>query len=203
MTDDEIDALAWDKQGGLLPAIVQDADNGRVLMLGYMNREALAADPGQRPRDASTAAARQRLWTKGETSGHVLDLVAIDADCDRDTLLVQARPHGPTCHLGRAELLPGRRPANFLAELDALIASRERERPRGQLHHAPVRSRRAPHRPEGRRGGRGNRARGRGRRTTRPCWAKPPTSSIHLTVLLRARGLSVQDVIRVLAARHR
>lgn len=122
-------ALAWDKQGGLLPAVVQDAATLRVLMLGYMDRAAL---------DATLASgevtffsrSRGRQWKKGETSGHVLELAAIDADCDGDTLLVQARPRGPTCHLGRASCFRDA-PGDALAELDALVAVRERERPHG------------------------------------------------------------------------
>lgn len=95
-----LDTLDWEKaESGLLPAIVQHADDGRVLMLGYMNREALE----QTRRTGLVtffSRSRQTLWTKGETSGHYLALQAIHADCDRDTLLVQAKPHGPVCHLG-------------------------------------------------------------------------------------------------------
>ena len=94
----DIEALAWDKQDGLLPAIVQDADTLRVLMLGYMNREALR-DTLESGRVTFFSRSKQRLWMKGETSGDVLDLVHIETDCDSDTLLVQARPHGPTRHL--------------------------------------------------------------------------------------------------------
>src|SRR3546814_17741054 len=83
------------------PAIVQDADNQRVLMLGWMSREALQVtlDTGW---VTFHSRSRGRLWTKGETSGHGLALVSIEADCDGDTLLLQARQQGPTCHLGRA-----------------------------------------------------------------------------------------------------
>src|SRR5688572_33138640 len=85
------DELAWDKQGGLLPAIVQDADSLRVLMLGYMDRDALQATLA-RGLVTFHSRSRQRLWTKGESSGHVLELVDLRADCDGDTLLVRARP---------------------------------------------------------------------------------------------------------------
>jgi phosphoribosyl-ATP pyrophosphohydrolase/phosphoribosyl-AMP cyclohydrolase len=124
---DALQALAWDKQGGLLPAIVQDAQTHRVLMLGYMDREALAATLASR-KVAFHSRSRQRLWTKGESSGHVLDLVSIQADCDHDTLLVQAHPRGPTCHLGTASCFPGA-PADFMAELDAVIAQRGGDSP--------------------------------------------------------------------------
>ena len=92
----DIQTLAWDKQDGLLPAVVQDVDTHRVLMLGYMSREALARTLELR-RVTFFSRSKQRLWTKGESSGHALSLVSLEVDCDSDTLLVQARPQGPTC----------------------------------------------------------------------------------------------------------
>lgn len=91
--------IDFDKGGGLVPAIIQNADTGRVLMLGYMNREALdkTVETGL---VTFYSRSRQKLWTKGETSGNYLDLVDISVDCDGDALLVRARPRGPTCHLG-------------------------------------------------------------------------------------------------------
>ena len=106
MRNDQIDALAWDKQDGLLPAIVQDADTLRVLMLGYMDRAALEKTLSS-GRVTFFSRSRQQSWTKGETSGHWLDVVAVEADCDGDTLLIQAHPAGPTCHLGRDSCFPG------------------------------------------------------------------------------------------------
>jgi phosphoribosyl-ATP pyrophosphohydrolase/phosphoribosyl-AMP cyclohydrolase len=91
---------AWDDRG-LAPAVVQDADTGAVLMLAWMNAEAW-----QRTRDSGLvhfwSRSRQALWRKGESSGHELRLVELRLDCDRDAILVRARPHGPTCHTGRA-----------------------------------------------------------------------------------------------------
>ena len=125
----DIESLAWDKQDGLLPAIVQDAATLRVLMLGYMNRAALQATlaSGQ---VTFFSRSKQRLWKKGESSGHVLALVSIEVDCDADTLLLQAHPQGPTCHLLRSSCFPNA-PCDGLAELDTLIEARERERPEG------------------------------------------------------------------------
>ena len=93
----DIDELAWQKMDGLLPAVVQDAFDGRVLMQAFMNREALqqCLETGS---VTFWSRSREALWTKGETSGNTLDLVAVHADCDVDCLLVLAKPNGPTCH---------------------------------------------------------------------------------------------------------
>ena len=110
----EFDNLDWAKGDGLLPVIVQDAANLRVLMLGYMNAEALAAT---RASGFVTfySRSKQRLWKKGETSSHVLELVSVEADCDNDTLLVLAKPQGPT-------LMP---PSVFRLVQDFLLEIRE------------------------------------------------------------------------------
>lgn len=129
---DQIESLDWDKQDGLLPAIVQDTATQRVLMLGYMNREALLQTLASR-QVTFFSRSRKRLWIKGESSGHHLELVSLEADCDADSLLVQARPLGPTCHLGRESCFIHAtgtpKGIGFLVELDALIAKREQERP--------------------------------------------------------------------------
>lgn len=123
------DSLAWDKQDGLLPAIVQDANTLQVLMLGYMNREALEAT--QKEKFVTFfSRSKQRLWKKGETSGHVLAVVSIEADCDNDTLLIRAIPAGPTCHLNRASCFESA-PGDFIGKLDALLEQRQREMPEG------------------------------------------------------------------------
>lgn len=134
MQPDDIDALAWQRApdtrgGGLLPAVVQGIDDQRVLMLGWMSREALRTTLAT---GWVTFHSRSRgcLWTKGETSGNRLALVSVEADCDGDALLVQARPQGPTCHLERTSCF-ATAPAATLAELDAVVARRERERPEG------------------------------------------------------------------------
>ena len=88
-------------ENGLLPAIIQDATTKTVLMLGYMNEEALKVTQNTR-KVTFYSRSKQRLWTKGEESGHYLHLVSIDVDCDEDTLLIQACPQGPTCHKGTA-----------------------------------------------------------------------------------------------------
>ena len=95
----DIEKLDWAKDGGLIPAIVQDAETQRVLMLGYMNREALAATL-RSGLVTFYSRSKQRLWQKGETSGHTLKLVSVAPDCDSDALLVLVQPLGPTCHRG-------------------------------------------------------------------------------------------------------
>lgn len=97
----DADNLDWGKDGGLLPAVVQDADTRRVLMLGYMDRAALTATLSS-GLVTFYSRSKRRLWQKGESSGHTLTLVDITPDCDNDALLVLARPRGPTCHRGTA-----------------------------------------------------------------------------------------------------
>jgi len=125
LTPADADALAWDKMGGLLPAIVQDQASGRVLMVGYMNREALAATFAS-GRATFWSRSKERLWTKGETSGNILRVAAVHADCDDDALLVLAEPAGPTCHLGTASCFGDEAGASpgWLAELSRIIAAR-------------------------------------------------------------------------------
>lgn len=120
----------WQKLDGLMPAIVQDARTGQFLMLGYMNEAALDRTR-QSEQVTFFSRSRQQLWTKGETSGHVLNLVSMALDCDRDTLLVQAIPEGPTCHLGTQTCWGDDcRPAvGFLGRLEQVIASRRNAPP--------------------------------------------------------------------------
>src|SRR6056300_1020045 len=128
----DIESLAWEKMAGLLPAIVQDAFDGRVLMQGYMNKDALKVtlESGQ---VTFWSRSRQQLWTKGETSRNYLDLVDVHPDCDADSLLIRARQEGPTCHLGldtcfdtEAKVTPE---LAFLADLERVIAKRDEDRP--------------------------------------------------------------------------
>jgi len=197
--DIDIEALAWDKQCGLLPAIVQDADNLRVLMLGYMDRSALQATLASR-KVTFFSRSKQRLWMKGESSGDVLDLVHIETDCDADTLLVQARPHGPTCHLQRASCFPNA-PADTLAALDALVATRERERPQGsyttRLFEGGVRGIAQKVGEEG-----VETALAGVVQDDEALLGESADLLFHLIVLLRARGLSLADAKRVLEARR-
>ncbi len=125
--------LRFDSATGLIPAVVQHARSGRVLMLGYMNEEALEKTRTT-GRVTFFSRERQTLWTKGETSGNWLELVEIRPDCDRDALLVRAIAHGPACHTGAASCFgePERMAlGEALGELFDVIEDRARERPEG------------------------------------------------------------------------
>lgn len=133
MNETDVATLDWQKGAGLLPAIVQHADTGAVLMLGFMNREALQATLKER-RVTFYSRTRGRLWTKGESSGNTITVEAVTPDCDRDTLLVLGRPHGPVCHTGAADCFHGQPPAlatqlAFLHRLEGIIAARIADQP--------------------------------------------------------------------------
>jgi phosphoribosyl-AMP cyclohydrolase / phosphoribosyl-ATP pyrophosphohydrolase len=200
MQPEQIDALAWDKQGGLLPAIVQDAGTLRVLMLGYMDRAALQATL-ETGRVTFFSRSKGRLWTKGEQSGHFLQLVSIGDDCDSDTLLVLAHPRGPTCHLQRTSCFP-QAPDDFLAELDALVAQRERERPSGsyttRLFEAGVRKIAQKVGEEG-----VETALAAVAQQDAELAGEAADLLYHLLVLLHSRSMALEDVVAVLRTRHR
>jgi phosphoribosyl-ATP pyrophosphohydrolase/phosphoribosyl-AMP cyclohydrolase len=131
----QITALDWDKNDGLLPAIVQDARSGQVLMLAYMNREALRITLAEK-RATFFSRSRNKLWTKGETSGNWLHVLDVEADCDQDTLLVLANPQGPTCHRGTQscfgdDVATDAAGLSFLMRLESIIAQRISDRPEG------------------------------------------------------------------------
>ena len=115
----------WD---GLLPVIVQDAVTLKVLMLGYMNKEAYekTVDTGN---VTFWSRSRKALWTKGETSGHFLRMVEMYPDCDSDALLVMANPIGPTCHRGTTACFDTRESEGFIRRLESVIEGRYREMP--------------------------------------------------------------------------
>jgi phosphoribosyl-ATP pyrophosphohydrolase/phosphoribosyl-AMP cyclohydrolase len=200
LTSEGIDALVWDKQNGLLPAIVQDAATRRVLMLGYMDRAALEATLAS-GKVTFYSRSRARLWMKGETSGHTLELVSIVTDCDSDTLLVQATPNGPTCHRGTTSCFTDA-PSDFLAELDALIAKRHAERPQGsyttKLFDDGIRRIAQKIGEEG-----VETALAAVVQDDAALLGEAADLLYHLTVLLHARGLALNDVVDVLRERHR
>ncbi|WON78136.1 bifunctional phosphoribosyl-AMP cyclohydrolase/phosphoribosyl-ATP diphosphatase HisIE [Serratia sp. UGAL515B_01] len=129
LTEEQKNKLDWEKTGNLLPVIVQHAVSGEVLMLGYMDREALAVTE-QSGKVTFFSRTKQRLWTKGESSGNVLNVVSITPDCDNDTLLILAKPVGPTCHLGNNSCFhPAASDWGFLYQLEQLLAERKTASP--------------------------------------------------------------------------
>jgi len=201
----DVDRIDWDKNAGLVPAIVQHAVGGDVLMLGYMNRAAmLATFAGGRVVFYSRT--RQRLWEKGESSGHYLQLQEIRLDCDRDTLLVTALPHGPVCHTGTLTCF-GDAPATaagatgFLLELERIIAQRIADAPEGSYTARLVN------------GGMRRIAQKVGEEglevALAACTEEDPALLgecadllFHLLVLLRARSLELGQVVEELRQRH-
>ncbi len=135
-----MEELDFTKGAGLLPAIVQDATTGRVLMLGYMNREALEKTQSS-GMVTFYSRSKKRLWTKGEESGNYLRFREVKADCDRDTLLVKADPSGPVCHTGTdtcwGEPNEG---TGFLDQLEEVIASRRKDGESGTARNSYVAS---------------------------------------------------------------
>ena len=191
--------MDWSK--GLLPAVVQDVDSGLVLMLGYMNAEALAKtiESGQ---VTFYSRSKKRLWTKGESSGHVLALQSISLDCDGDTLLVLARPHGPTCHNGTTTCFgnfPGPDVA-FLGELSRLVEQRYKDRPVGsyttKLFEAGTRRIAQKVGEEG-----VETALAAVAQDADDLLGEAADLVFHLLVLLRDRGLGLSDVARTLRGR--
>ena len=126
----ELPDLDFNKMGGLIPAIIQDSRTKKVLMLGYMNQEALAKTL-ELNNVTFFSRSKQRLWTKGETSGNFLNVISIDVDCDKDTLLIKAVPDGPVCHTGAATCFGDNNEIGieFLSELQDFINKRHEEMP--------------------------------------------------------------------------
>ncbi|MFM1887433.1 MAG: hypothetical protein RL026_2590 [Pseudomonadota bacterium] len=201
----DVDMLAWDKAGGLLPAIVQDAATGDVLMLAYMNRESLR-ETLQRGRVVFFSRSRQALWEKGETSGNSLLLVDIQADCDSDTLLVQARPAGPACHRGTPTCFGDgarREPSGlaFLEELDGVLTRRMADRPAGSYVARLLE--RGPRRIAQKVGEEGVEvALAAAAADVAELKSESADLLFHLMLLLKVHGLSLADVAAELAARH-
>lgn len=201
-----IDDIDFAKGGGLVPAIVQDADSGAVLMMAYMNRDALEQTLARR-RAVFFSRSKQRLWEKGETSGHTLEVVDVVADCDRDTLLVTARPRGPACHEGTLtcfgnEPRSGAAKLAFLAKLEAVIEQRATDRPDAS-YTAKLLAK-----------GTARIAQKVGEEGVETALAAVTESDqklveesadllFHLLVLLKARGVAFGQVVEQLEARHR
>ena len=206
LTNLQIEQIDWQKSDGLIPAIVQCASSARVLMLGYVNQAALQQTLAS-GNVTFFSRSKNRLWTKGESSGHTLKLVDAYLDCDRDTMLFFAHALGPTCHNGTCTCFDGPDRAavgpklSFLSDLDALIDTRKRDLPEGsyttKLFKGELRRIAQKVGEEG-------------VETALAAVAQDDTALtgeaadlvFHLLVLLRARGLRLADVLAVLAQRH-
>ena len=204
MNEQQIKALNWpDNQ--LLPAIVQHAISGKVLMQGYMNLEALqhTLQSGQ---VTFYSRSKQRLWTKGESSGNTLKLVSVDKDCDADSLLVLARPQGPTCHVG-TETCWHDNSANspqlaFLYDLEQVIQSREGADP-ASSYTASLFAK-GVKRIAQKVGEEGVESALAAMAGDKEELANEAADLIfHLLVLLRSQQLELNDVIKVLQERHK
>lgn len=128
VTLDNIDSLAWEKMDNLLPAIIQDAATGSVLMQGFMNQEALTATLTTE-KATFFSRSKQRLWMKGESSNNTLDVKQVLADCDKDCLLIAAEPNGPACHLNTTSCFPEEQLSqqNFLSYLERFVDKRSKD----------------------------------------------------------------------------
>ena len=201
----DIARVDFAKGGGLVPAIVQDAGDGAVLMMAYMNREALEQTLA-RGRAVFFSRSRQRLWEKGETTGHTLDVVSVTLDCDHDTVLITAHPRGPACHNGTLTCF-GDEPRStaariaFLARLEDVVAQRASEKPEASytarlLDKGVARV--------------AQKVGEEGVELALAGVAEPEQKVIeesadllfHMLVLLRARGITLTQVVRQLESRH-
>lgn len=195
-----LERLDWNKGDGLLPAVLQDADSLQVLMLGYVSAESLQVTL-QTGHMTFFSRSKQRLWTKGEQSGNVLAVQSIAVDCDADTLLVRARPAGPTCHTGAESCFP-QAPKDFIGQLDQLVATREAQRPAGSyttsLFDGGIRRIAQKVGEEGVETALAAVVQG-----DDELLGEASDLVFHLLVLLRARGLGLQDVRTLLESRHR
>lgn len=195
--------IDFEKCGGLVPAIIQDAQTKNVLMMGYMNPEAYQKTL-ETGKVTFWSRSRQCLWTKGDTSGNFLWLVNIKVDCDKDTLLVTAHPEGPTCHTGTDTCWGEkneRNPLLFLSELQDFIEKRHREMPEGSYTTSLFKK------------GVNRMAQKVGEEALETVIEATNGSDekmvyeaadmlYHLVVLLASKGLRIEDIARELATRH-
>jgi phosphoribosyl-ATP pyrophosphohydrolase/phosphoribosyl-AMP cyclohydrolase len=205
VTLDDVASLDWTKGDGLLPAIVQHARTGRVLMLGYMNEAALR-ETLSGGRVVFYSRSRQAPWLKGETSGHFLNVVDVSTDCDRDALLVLADPVGPTCHKGTESCFAEATPTDaqrlsFLALLENIIANRIADQPEGS-YTARLFSQ-GPGKIAQKVGEEGVETALAGvSRDDEGLLSESADLVFHLLVLLKSRDLTLEQVVAELRGRH-
>jgi phosphoribosyl-ATP pyrophosphohydrolase/phosphoribosyl-AMP cyclohydrolase len=195
--------MDFEKLNGLIPAIIQDAQTSKVLMLGFMNEEALELTR-TKGRVTFYSRTKNRLWTKGEESGNFLHVVSIAEDCDKDTLLIKARPEGPVCHTGSDTCFEEENKAGmeFLAKLQELIDQRKQEMPEGSYTTSLFKK------------GMNKIAQKVGEEAVELVIESMDSKDdlllneaadlmYHLLVLLTAKGYGIQDVISILEQRHK
>jgi phosphoribosyl-ATP pyrophosphohydrolase/phosphoribosyl-AMP cyclohydrolase len=205
MKIEQIPALDWNKTDGLIPAIVQDVRSGAVLMLGYMNQSSLATTLTTK-RVTFFSRSKNRLWTKGETSGHFLEVVSVQGDCDNDALLITALPHGPTCHTGSqscfGDVDTDAQGVSFLTRLETVIAQRISDRPEGS-YTARIWSE-GPTRIAQKVGEEGVEvALAAVTQSDDRLVGESADLLFHLALLLKSRNLSLADAVKELEQRHR
>ncbi|HBC3536870.1 bifunctional phosphoribosyl-AMP cyclohydrolase/phosphoribosyl-ATP diphosphatase HisIE [Vibrio parahaemolyticus] len=205
----EVSSLAerinWEKVDGLVPAIVQDFQSSQVLMMGYMNQDALAKT-GETGQVTFFSRTKERLWTKGETSGNVLQLVNISLDCDNDTLLVRVNPIGPTCHTGTTTCWDGDAQEEsqmvWLHQLEQLLAARKSADPDSSYTASLyARGTKRISQKVGEEGVEVALAATSGDKAELVC--ESADLIYHLLVLLQDQGLSMNDVVNKLKERHK
>jgi phosphoribosyl-ATP pyrophosphohydrolase/phosphoribosyl-AMP cyclohydrolase len=195
--------LDFEKTGGLIPAIIQDASTSKVLMLGYMNEEALTKTQ-ENGKVTFYSRTKQRLWTKGEESGNFLHVVSIKDDCDHDTLLIKVNPAGPVCHTGADTCFEEKNTEDvlFLKYLQQFIEKRHQEMPEGSYTTSLFKS------------GVNRMAQKVGEEaiesvieacngTDERLIYEAADMLYHLIVLLTSKGLSIEDLARELQKRHK
>lgn len=197
--------INWEKVDGLVPAIVQDFQSSQVLMMGYMNQDALAKT-GETGQVTFFSRTKERLWTKGETSGNVLQLVNISLDCDNDTLLVRVNPIGPTCHTGTTTCWDGDAQEEsqmvWLHQLEQLLAARKSADPDSSYTASLyARGTKRISQKVGEEGVEVALAATSGDKAELVC--ESADLIYHLLVLLQDQGLSMNDVVNKLKERHK
>ena len=194
--------LDWQKVDNLMPVIIQHYVSGEVLMLGYMNQEALAQTQSS-GKVTFYSRTKQRLWTKGETSGNFLNVVSISSDCDNDTLLILVNPIGPTCHTGANSCFTiSKTEWSFLYDLEQLLASRKQADPQSsytaKLYHDGTKRIAQKVGEEG-----VETALAATVHDKEELKNESADLIYHLLVLLQDQNLALKDVIGILKARHK
>ena len=195
-------SLNFEKGGGLLPAVIQDASTDEVLMLGFMNQEAYEKTVSKK-RVTFYSRTKERLWTKGEESGNFLDVVEIRKDCDADTLLVRVNPLGPACHTGKRTCFGESAQNNlaFLKQLQALLIARKKELPEDSYTAKLFRE--GPRKIAKKLGEEAAELVIEAMDSDDDKFLNEAADLLfHLTILLTDRGFGLEDVVRILKERH-